>query len=833
MYQTSCKGIQMKKNITISLLTAAILSGCGSDSTPPAVEQKAIANSAPQAIADLALVQNNVATTIDVLANDTDKDNDQLAISSIIKQPKSGTVKIVDNKIIYTPESDVATTETITYELSDGELTAEANVEVTVNHTMTLSGLITDSPIANALVSITIGDEIFEAEADSEGNYTLPVTINDMSALIFISAKGNPTNGQENVELITVVGKSSNLLASIDDERQLTNDKNNKTNVTHVSTATYLLVKDRSESGDIASEEEYSKLVGEITTEELVETAGFIKLLVDNDDFKIPEGKTVLSILEAETVSGEESTTKDAIEAYLVASKLVDEKGEPTKTFEDALAVAVEATISDPNVVEQFSNDNIAGKVMIDLYGAKEGWNEHSGTGLHFLADGTGKSYNELGYDMPGISNFTWTIVEGSLNIAYLDGFYENTVYSDYPYDNLVSEYGVAQSVVDELVTAYNAGLVNEYLELVMTSGNSTERFALLASTLTSYQVNVTGESFTQLTLPEGVEWTDATPRTTEVVSRNQILIHTPNSAFMGKTIDDLTGDWVLNFDATVTDYFSLEEVTELMSDVVTIKGIVADAKFAKQQFTASLIEGVLVLTNKNITYKFTPFSSEGKGHLAKVEKWLDNELEFVLARQIAQFDGSHIAFTENLVTELPQVQSAFLNGSIEDTWDGDKLNFLDIWGYLFLADGTLHRGITGIDGNDSWDEFDVDHFSLGNDQWTWDTKGRQVNLDMVDNTRERHRTWEVISVDEQGRALVFEHSIYGRDLDRDGDIEENETGQFIRPRINTIMLDDLSRWEKEWQTTVDLGLFTPTVERAKTLPAKVTKKQREIPTHK
>ena len=153
----------MNKNITISLLTAAILSGCGSDSTV-VEELTSIINSAPQAIADKALVQNNEKMTIDVLANDTDKDSDQLTISAIISQPKSGTVEIIDNKIVYTPQTDVATTETITYEVSDGKLTAEANIDVTVNHTMTLSGLVTDSPIANALVSITIGEDVFEVE---------------------------------------------------------------------------------------------------------------------------------------------------------------------------------------------------------------------------------------------------------------------------------------------------------------------------------------------------------------------------------------------------------------------------------------------------------------------------------------------------------------------------------------------------------------------------------------------------------------------------------------------------------------------------------------------
>lgn len=823
----------MNKNITISLLTAAILSGCGSDSTV-VEELTSIINSAPQAIADKALVQNNEKMTIDVLANDTDKDSDQLTISAIISQPKSGTVEIIDNKIVYTPQTDVATTETITYEVSDGKLTAEANIDVTVNHTMTLSGLVTDSPIANALVSITIGEDVFEVEADAEGNYALPITINDMSALIFIKAKGNPANGQENVELIAVVGKTSSLLASIDDERQLTNDENNKTNVTHVSTATYLLVKDRSESGEITNEEEFNELVGEITTEELIETAGFIKLLIDNTDFKIPEGETVLSILEAETVEGEELSTSDAIEKYLIASELVDENGEPSEAFEVALAVAVEETISDPNVVEQFSTENIAGKVMIDLYGAREGWNEYSGTGLNFLADGTGKSYSfhNNSNGIAGESNFTWSVVDGSLKVVYLDGFYETIIYSDYPYGDLVTNYNVAQSVVDELVTATDAGLMDNFVQLDMISGNSTERSVLLASSPSSYQVNVSGEYFTELTLPAGVVWTDANPRTTETFSRNQILVHTPKSAFMGKTLADLEGNWVLNFDATVTDSFGLEEMTEVMSDLVTIEGTTAVAQFANQEFTASLTEGVLALTNENVTYKFTPFSSEGKGHLTKIEKWLDNKLEFVLARQIAQFDDSYTKFTENLVTELPKVQVAYINGSIEEVWDGDKLKFDDIFGYHFVAGGTLNRGVKSVFAEYEWDDYDVDYFSLGNNSWTWDTAGRQVNMYKVDEWSDRHRTWEVISVDDEGRALVFEHSTWGWDHNKDGDIDENEIGQFIRPRINTIMLTDLSQWQEEWQNTIDLGLFTPTVDGAKTLPVKVTKKQREIPAH-
>jgi hypothetical protein len=829
----------MNKNIAISLLAAAILAGCGSDSAP--VEDKVsvlppevVENKAPQAMSDTALVQNNTITTIDVLANDTDEDDDTLTISSIIEHPKSGTVEIVDNKLIYTPKNDVATTETITYQVSDGELTAEADIEVTVNHTMTISGLVTDSPIANALVSVSIGEDSFEVEADDKGNYTLPITINDMSAFIIINAKGNPINGQEAVELIAVAGQVSNLLALIDDDRQLTNDENNKTNITHVSTATYLLAKDRSKNGEITNEDEFNELVGVITTEKLLETAAFIKLLVDNTEYKIPAGETVLSILEVETDETEELTTSEAIKEYLKESELVGDNGEPSEAFELALKAAVEETISDPNVVEEFTLESFAGKVMIDLYGAKEGWNEYSGTGINFSADGTGESYNFQYYSNVAAqkSNFSWSVVDGGLNVVFLDNTYDDV--SFYPYENLVTSYGFTQSQVDEFVEATDAGILMRAIPLGIKHSRANERHVLLASTPTSYQVNVRAEYVAEVTFLKGFEWKGGSTKATQSFSRNQVLVHTPKSAFMGKTLTDLEGKWVLNFDTTIIDPGAIE-LTEFISDLVTIEGTSAVAQFAKQEFTASLTDGVLVLSNNNITYKFTPFSSEGKGYLTKIEKWLDNKLEFVLASQIAKFDDSYTLFIENLVTELPSFQGSFINGSIEDHWDGDKVKAENIFGYQFLADGTLNRGVDFRGVDDTWKNYKVDHFYLGDERWTWDTEGRRVNMYRSDYSVYRHRTWEVISVDDIGRALVFEHSLIGWDTDFDDDIEGDEIGQNIRPRINTIMLDDLSKWKTEWQNTIDLGLFTPKIsaETAKLQPTKVvTKKQREIQKH-
>lgn len=148
----------------------------------------------------------------------------------------------------------------------------------------------------------------------------------------------------------------------------------------------------------------------------------------------------------------------------------------------------------------------------------------------------------------------------------------------------------------------------------------------------------------------------------------------------------------------------------------------------------------------------------------------------------------------------------SFLNGYISDSWDGDKLKFDQLWGYHFLSNGTLQRGITGYSA-DYYNDFDVDYFSLGDDAWTWDGSNNIVNLRKDTATQKRHRTWEVISVDEIGRALVLEYEFSGFDYNNDGEVSNDEIALYIRPRINILMEEDLSRWADAWANTQRLGL--------------------------
>lgn len=98
-------------------------------------------------INDASIAQNDTASTpedtpvtIPVLNNDSDVDSDFFTVNSIT-QGTNGTVTTNGTTIIYTPNLDFTGADSFAYAISDGILTDNATVYVTV-------GLVNDSPIA-------------------------------------------------------------------------------------------------------------------------------------------------------------------------------------------------------------------------------------------------------------------------------------------------------------------------------------------------------------------------------------------------------------------------------------------------------------------------------------------------------------------------------------------------------------------------------------------------------------------------------------------------------------------------------------------------------------
>nr|WP_229625171.1 tandem-95 repeat protein [Vibrio parahaemolyticus] len=112
--------------------TYIVTSGGVSESTTVNVDVTPV-NDAPVAKDDIATTQEDTAVTIDALPNDTDADGDKLSIESASVPKEQGTVEVVDGKLVFTPAENFNGDAEITYTVTDGQLTDEAKVTVTVN----------------------------------------------------------------------------------------------------------------------------------------------------------------------------------------------------------------------------------------------------------------------------------------------------------------------------------------------------------------------------------------------------------------------------------------------------------------------------------------------------------------------------------------------------------------------------------------------------------------------------------------------------------------------------------------------------------------------------
>ncbi|MGY6462220.1 tandem-95 repeat protein, partial [Vibrio parahaemolyticus] len=112
--------------------TYVVTSGGVSESTAVEVNVTPV-NDAPVAKDDIATTQEDTAVTIDVLPNDTDVDGDKLSIQSASVPEAQGKVEIVDGKLVFTPAENFNGHAEIIYTVTDGELTDEAKITVTVN----------------------------------------------------------------------------------------------------------------------------------------------------------------------------------------------------------------------------------------------------------------------------------------------------------------------------------------------------------------------------------------------------------------------------------------------------------------------------------------------------------------------------------------------------------------------------------------------------------------------------------------------------------------------------------------------------------------------------
>ncbi len=167
------------KDLTISASVSDGVNPTANDSDSLIVNR---VNDAPVAKDDIATTQEDTAVTIDVLPNDTDVDGDKLSIESVSVPKEQGTVEVVDGKLVFTPAESFNGDAEITYTVTDGALTDQATVKVTVNavnDTPVVESNIADQTLAEDFTPYTIDLNTAFSDVDNvDGELTFSVSGN-------------------------------------------------------------------------------------------------------------------------------------------------------------------------------------------------------------------------------------------------------------------------------------------------------------------------------------------------------------------------------------------------------------------------------------------------------------------------------------------------------------------------------------------------------------------------------------------------------------------------------------------------------------------------------
>lgn len=155
-YETESQFILTIKAVDLSGLTAE---------TSLLVEVKNV-NESPVAAADSAIVAEDGAVVVEVLANDADVDS-VISVSSVT-QGSNGTVSTDGTTVTYTPAPDYNGEDAFTYTVTDGELAATAAVSVKVNAVNDIPVAVDDSAVVDEDHAVTVAVLTNDSDVDSE-----------------------------------------------------------------------------------------------------------------------------------------------------------------------------------------------------------------------------------------------------------------------------------------------------------------------------------------------------------------------------------------------------------------------------------------------------------------------------------------------------------------------------------------------------------------------------------------------------------------------------------------------------------------------------------------
>ncbi|WJG09950.1 Ig-like domain-containing protein [Aliiglaciecola sp. LCG003] len=728
-------------------------------------------NRAPSAQPDSVTISNDQVTTIEVLLNDTDLDGDSLTISEVSIAPSNGTAEISQNSIIYTPQTGYIGTDTFTYVISDGEYTDTAQVSITMEQSLTIEGQVIDAPIAGALVNLSVGTQSFNTTADNQGFYSLNVTVEDLNAMMVISAQGIEANGQQYVTLKSYLGTGAFLVQNSDAQRIVTSSDVPRLNITHVSTAESFLLRDKGLS--LTNNAELQAAKAELNFEEVLEIAAFIKLLVDHPDYTLEDGQTIESLL-----TQDDESVQALVNDYLISLGFSNNAFNYSNKYEADLATAKEQSIALLTGPLALVPEMFAGGQVVESKITQPGYSAQFPKLIDYVSASAG-TVNQHRFDT---LTMDWSVVSGSLAHQFpqlVENSYAITQNSLYGFEPSVGAYiyQLYQQNPDKFPTGY--------IDYVCANKDVYKPISVSEN---YFQAQKRTESTCTLALPEGLSWQGDTPYQTEsetsfvemtVASQQQVSL---------TDAENLHGTWALPV-RYAPDYDST--YGNVGVDIFTFSPDgTAMGKYTQSTYNWSISSGTLQLSNDSETLLYTPYKRKSVTLETVVSVSKDGKLVERFAGSMAKFESDSASLVEQLQLEYPLMLNYTNANRYAAGWKGHRP--LHFSGLYLAADYTGFADVTS--SGDSLSPL------------TWSSINNQIDLVIpvyYDPDTIALKQLTVINQISDDAVFVVEYWQQWRDYNVDGVITDDELLIYRHPTITRLKIMDVSELSSDWQDSI------------------------------
>ncbi|TMN91701.1 hypothetical protein CWB72_06255 [Pseudoalteromonas phenolica] len=286
-----------RKAILASVISSTLaLTGCGGsddDSSSENAPQTPTSNKAPT-VSIGGEDQAKEQTEFKLSAEAADSDGSIASYEWTYQSDIDLTVSGADSAELTVTSANISEDKAVTFTLTvtdDDGATASVDKAIVIKRkvsSVTITGIVTDKPIVNANLTIFAGSASVNAFADETGRYTATFSVDESEADSLVQIRATGLGDQDNVEFVSQLNSMNKLVEQAGEDGELISDENFGVNITNVSTAEYALLTREGEA--FSTDEELQQALLNVDAEEKIKLAALIKIVVDNDDYELPEG---------------------------------------------------------------------------------------------------------------------------------------------------------------------------------------------------------------------------------------------------------------------------------------------------------------------------------------------------------------------------------------------------------------------------------------------------------------------------------------------------------------------------------------------------------------